>query len=321
MIKIKLNKLVSYQISRNGSIIGTFSHLEVSKGLMDGTFLPTDHYWSAGMAGWKALGEFKVNQPIQSNTPQPAVSVNNTVSTKTKIIKVLWVLFALFMPYFGAWRIIFDKSLGFSKAVKIGFTIHLTFVIGVVFYGIKSGQDIAPANSESARSQSDSIEFEVRQANALINSESIDDRRKAFIVIKNYATIGRIDSQCRMGDIYQGGLIDGNPNLIEAYAWYTITATTHTKGIRKVEDNYDSGADAEDFDGTKFTGEAYAKKFAKLQAHYHAGYSVPTLDGHDDEAGLGNYINTANSSLSEITKRMSPAQIEEGNKRVKEITK
>jgi hypothetical protein len=297
---------MTYQISRDGSIIGTFTHLEVMKGLMDGTFLPSDHYWKAGMAGWKSLGEFRQNEQSQSSTP-PAVSVNNTVSTKTKIIKTLWVLFALFMPYFGAWRIIFDKSLGFSKAVKIGFTIHLIFVIGVVFYGT------------SVRSQSDSIEFEIRQANALINSESIDDRQNAFKVIKNYATRGRIDSQCTMGDIYQGGLIDGKPNLIEAYAWYTIAATTHTKGIRKVEDYYDSGADAEDFDGTKFKGEAYAKKFAKLQAHYHAGYSVPTFDGHDDEAGLGYYINTANTSLTEITKRMSPAQIEEGKKRVKEI--
>jgi hypothetical protein len=120
---------MSYQISRNGSIIGTFTHLDVMKGLMDGTFLPTDHYWRPGMAGWKTLGEFKFNEQIQSNTPQPAVSVNTAVSFKTKIIKVLWVIFAVFMPYFGAWRIIFDKSLGFSTAVKIAFTIYLAFIM------------------------------------------------------------------------------------------------------------------------------------------------------------------------------------------------
>jgi len=62
---------MNYQIGRNNSIIGTYSHLEVMKGLADGTFLPTDFYWRSGMSGWKTLGEFNFNEQSQSGPSSP----------------------------------------------------------------------------------------------------------------------------------------------------------------------------------------------------------------------------------------------------------
>ena len=309
---------MNYQISRDGTVLGTFTHLEVLKGLMDGTFLPTDHYWSAGMAGWKPLGEFRQNEQIQSSTPPPAVSVNNTVSTKTKIIKTLWVLFALFMPYFGAWRIIFDKSLGFSKVVKIFFSVLLIIVLMVGFI---------PLITESAPEKN---ERRIKRAVAELQSDSMDERLKALEVIISSAKHSKdIVSQNRLGDIYQGGQIDGKPNIVEAYAWFTIAATTHKVGTATYRDEWSEEARNAQFELDEYERKRVVisrdkeAKLAMIILHgYKPGRTVATFDGEEDpHGGLANYIQTSASSLFEITKRMSPAQIEEGKKRVKEITK
>jgi hypothetical protein len=314
---------VTYQISRDGSIIGTFTHLEVMKGLMDGTFLTTDHYWKAGMAGWKSLGEFRQNEQSQSSTPPPAVSVNNTISTKTKIIKVLWVIFAVFMPYFGAWRIIFDKSLGFSKKVKIGFTTYIILLFVIGFIGIRSGHDIAPTNSVG--SQSALIEHELRVANALIYSESIDDRQKGFKVILESGTKGEIHSQATLIDIYKTGMIDGKPSLIDMYAWVKILATTHRVDPRGIKGRVSQAAEDAQWELDEYERKHVIiskQKQLQLASTIISGVEFDriTVDGIIDVGGKGvASINSAKSSLEKLKQQMSPAQIEAGEKRSREL--
>ena len=60
---------MTYQISRNGEIIGAYTHFEVTKGLMDGSFLNTDHYWKQGMSEWRSLSVFKIIEKINVSSP------------------------------------------------------------------------------------------------------------------------------------------------------------------------------------------------------------------------------------------------------------
>lgn len=43
---------MSYQISRDGKEIGTFTQEEVLAGVEDGSILPSDHLWTSGMDDW-----------------------------------------------------------------------------------------------------------------------------------------------------------------------------------------------------------------------------------------------------------------------------
>lgn len=43
---------MSYQISRDGEEIGTFTEAEVLAGVEDGSILPSDHLWTSGMDEW-----------------------------------------------------------------------------------------------------------------------------------------------------------------------------------------------------------------------------------------------------------------------------
>ena len=43
---------MSYQISRDGKEIGTFTEEEVLAGVEDGSILPSDHLWTSGMEDW-----------------------------------------------------------------------------------------------------------------------------------------------------------------------------------------------------------------------------------------------------------------------------
>lgn len=268
------------------------------------------------MAGWKPLGEFRQNEQSQSSTPPPAVSVNNTVSTKTKIIKTLWILFALFMPYFGAWRIIFDKSLGFSKVVKIFFS-GLLIIVMVGF--ITMITNIPPETKEQR----------IMRAVESLQSDSMDERLKGLEVIISSAKYSKdIVSQNRLGDIYQGGQIDGKPDLVEAYAWYTVASTTHKVGTATYRDEWSAEARDAQFELDEYerkrvviSRDKQAKLAMIILRGYKPGRTVATFDGEEDpHGGLANYIQTSASSLFEITKKMSPAQIEQGKKRVKQIT-
>ena len=65
-----------YHISIRGKIIGIFNQNEVFRGLGDGTFSETDHYWKAGMIDWKPLKQFKTsefNTPFKKTSPRPNI--------------------------------------------------------------------------------------------------------------------------------------------------------------------------------------------------------------------------------------------------------
>ena len=309
---------MTYQISRDGSVIGTFSHLEVMKGLMDGTFLPSDHYWRSGMAGWKTLGEFKINERTPNNSIPPVVVLSGTLSVKTVIIKTLWVIFAIFMPYLGAWRIIFDKSLGFSKGVKIFFSFWLIFVIMILVSD--HSRMSAPLNSAPPVRPLVSTE----SADTLLESDKIDDRRRALALYLEAGRKGDIPSQVTLIDIYKTGKIDGEANLIDMYAWVKILATTHRVDSRDIEGSVSRTAsdaqwklDEYQRKGVVISKDEYIQLATTIMNGVEPDRTVTTLDGRDDAGGRRVAdINSAISTLEKLKQQMSPVSIEAGEKQI-----
>lgn len=46
-----------YQVSRNGQVIGTFDGGEMIAKVATGQVMPTDYYWTAGMAAWQNISK------------------------------------------------------------------------------------------------------------------------------------------------------------------------------------------------------------------------------------------------------------------------
>jgi len=85
---------MTYHISRNRDNLGTFSFDEVCRGLADGSFLQSDHYWRAGMGEWKTLDQFKSNEVKENPTPSvsspppiPKVSAYREAAIITRTFK------------------------------------------------------------------------------------------------------------------------------------------------------------------------------------------------------------------------------------------
>jgi hypothetical protein len=302
---------MTYQISRNGSIIGTFSHLEVAKGLMDGTFLPTDHYWKSGMAGWETLQEFE----FKEKNPELHFPKAQTIRT-SKSKKYFWLVFAFFAPYFGAWRIIFDKSIGYSKLTKVFYTIWLIYLVWMIGF----------AHTMTS-------EYKINEIVELLDSDSIDKRREGVNSALVYATKNdrlinnNLILQNKLGEIYKNGLVDDRPNLVEAYAWFTIAATTHKVETREVREELSLQARDAQFELDEYERKRVVisrEKLIQLNAIILRGYTpahiVTLIDGEEDPKGsLASCIKSASESLMLLKKQMLKREIDEGDKRVKEL--
>ena len=93
-----------------------------------GSLRPTDHYWMPGMAGWLSLSQLPLPAPASippANTPSAA--------KKSTFGRVAWLVGGVIMPYFFAWRIIFDKAYGFSVRTKVIYSVWLAFIAFTIF--------------------------------------------------------------------------------------------------------------------------------------------------------------------------------------------
>jgi|688.fasta_scaffold259650_2 hypothetical protein len=59
-----------YQVSRNGQVIGTFDSNEMIAKVATGQVLPTDYYWTAGMAAWARVS---AHEEWMRHVPKAAV--------------------------------------------------------------------------------------------------------------------------------------------------------------------------------------------------------------------------------------------------------
>lgn len=131
---------MNYQISRNGNIIGTYSHFDVMKGLTDGTFLHSDYYWTSGMTEWKHLSELSFAAPRPASAAQPTIisdsdkqtPADGDKSSVSMLKRVLVTMGIVIMPYVAWYWVYFDRQCAFSKKAKVYFTIWLFIVLPVL---------------------------------------------------------------------------------------------------------------------------------------------------------------------------------------------
>lgn len=81
----------SYQISRDGQMLGEFVESQIHEGLQTGYFQPTDWCWSQGMAEWQGLGTL-FQQPQARALPQPsmtpaAAAVNPYAAPRANVVR------------------------------------------------------------------------------------------------------------------------------------------------------------------------------------------------------------------------------------------
>ena len=132
-----------YNVSRNGAEIGKYPKEEITDGLMTRFFLPTDHCWKPGMTEWKLLiVEFAapadptlpppppappVRRPDAAGIPTPSTSYQPVAQPQApqKLSEwgKAWLLGGFLMPYIFAWRIIFDRTYGFTRTTKIIYSV------------------------------------------------------------------------------------------------------------------------------------------------------------------------------------------------------
>lgn len=61
---------MKYHLARGEEQLGTFTDLDVSSGLRNGRFLPSDLCWTDGMAGWQTLGEHLKETQGDTSVPE-----------------------------------------------------------------------------------------------------------------------------------------------------------------------------------------------------------------------------------------------------------
>lgn len=63
---------MKYHLARGEAPLGTFNDLDVSAGLRDGRFLPTDLCWTEGMAEWQSLAVHLQREDVEAEAEKPS---------------------------------------------------------------------------------------------------------------------------------------------------------------------------------------------------------------------------------------------------------
>ena len=308
------------QIARNGLVIGTYALSDIKNLILKGTILNTDHYWTNGMAGWKSVSEFSANEFNSANVSANSVTEITVDPSKHKFARTVWIIIAVFAPYIGCWRIIFDKSLGFAAETKRNFRIYLIIIMSIMCFGWVTALTSMGLESYEKGKLGAAIE-------KIMNSDSEEERRGGLEVVVSYAQKGDITAQCRLADIYKNGQINGVIDLVEAYAWYTVAATTHKVGERHIAEQIsmqarDAQWELDEYERKRvvISRDKQIQLDMAIMRGYTPEHTVSTFDGTDDPSGgLANYIKSAKESITLLKKQMLQREIDKGEMRAGEI--
>jgi hypothetical protein len=145
-----------YKIARAGNVIGEYDESTVARFLLDGTIRADDFGWTSGMSDWKKLSDLGfavVPPPLPNPAYFPARPVpHSPVPQKRSFAYSAWMLAAFFAPYLFSWRIIFDKTLGYSKGWKIFYALWIPIVLAIVSGGgtTSSSQPVSQESKNAA---------------------------------------------------------------------------------------------------------------------------------------------------------------------------
>jgi hypothetical protein len=162
-----------YNVSRNGAEIGKYPKEEIADGLTTGFFLPTDHCWKAGMAEWKLLSvEFTAQvdpsmpppppaatgrRPVAAGIPTPSTPYQPAAQPQApqKLSEggKAWLLGGFLMPYIFAWRIIFDRTYGFTRTTKVIYSVWMVWFLLTLTRVVTSSSHTSSRRTESLESK------------------------------------------------------------------------------------------------------------------------------------------------------------------------
>jgi hypothetical protein len=148
--------MANYKISRAGAILGEYDEAIVRRYLDAGSIKLHDYGWTEGMTEWKQLHElgFRVNAPaapLGATALAPSAVVAD-VAEERPFAYYGWMVAAFFVPYLLGWRIVFDKTLGYAKGVKIIYAVWAMFVLFFVVSTVSGGGRYYTAKDVEARS-------------------------------------------------------------------------------------------------------------------------------------------------------------------------
>ncbi len=118
---------MKYHLARGEEQLGTFSDLDVSAGLRDGRFKPTDLCWAEGMQGWLPLGthlqELNVEAGEATTAEPPAISALREEVRQDQVVRLelasrgqrlaakLIDMLMLIVPFVIYYTIVFDPAI------------------------------------------------------------------------------------------------------------------------------------------------------------------------------------------------------------------
>ena len=111
---------MKYEVLRGQTKVGSYDFDELKALYQAGVLLPSDYFWIPGMPDWKPLSSLLAPKPSRAALP----SVTRTSPSSAEIMAAsksgsfaysAWMVAAFIAPYLFSWRIIFDKTLGYSK--------------------------------------------------------------------------------------------------------------------------------------------------------------------------------------------------------------
>jgi uncharacterized RDD family membrane protein YckC len=117
---------MKYHLARGEEQLGTFNDLDVSAGLREGRFKPTDLCWADGMAEWKTLGshlqELNMEDDVSHLAEPPAIAALRAEVRQDQILRLepasrgqrfaakLIDLLMLLVPFVVYYTIVFDPA-------------------------------------------------------------------------------------------------------------------------------------------------------------------------------------------------------------------
>ncbi len=127
------------KVARDGVEMGEFMVESIPAFLASGQLLPTDFYWQPGMSGWAPLSQLPLPRPVPAAAPKD-----------DGFPRVLWLVGGFFVPFLCAWRIIFDKSYGYSVRTKVLYSVWVFLIFCMVAGSMNSGA-VSSASSRGSK--------------------------------------------------------------------------------------------------------------------------------------------------------------------------
>ena len=144
---------MKYEVLRGQDKVGSYEFEELKALYQAGVLLPSDYFWISGMPDWKPLSSLLSPEPSRATLPSvtrksPSSAEIMAASKSGSFAYSAWMVAAFIAPYLFSWRIIFDKTLGYSKGWKIFYALWIPIVLVMVSGGGRTSSS-QPENQES----------------------------------------------------------------------------------------------------------------------------------------------------------------------------